>query len=76
MPLGCSGSVIKHTYGGNCFATLDVFSRVYGTPAPVNGIGTTAYVDLTKRGLAQGALLVLQGPQRAVLVVLVGKSSP
>jgi hypothetical protein len=64
---------IKHSYEGSFFATLDTFQRVYGTPTPVTGIGTAAYVAFAKRGLAQGALLVQQGPQRAVLVVLVGQ---
>ena len=64
---------IEHSYGGSFFANLDTFGRVYGTPTPVAGIGTTAYVAFTRRGLAQGALLVLQGPRRAVLIVLVGQ---
>ena len=64
---------IKHSYEGSFFATLDTFGRVYGTPTPVTGIGTAAYVAFNQRGLAQGALLVQQGAQRAVLIVLVGQ---
>jgi hypothetical protein len=64
---------IKHSYEGSFFATLDTFQRVYGTATPVAGIGTAAYVAFAKRGLAQGALLVQQGPRLAVLIVLVGQ---
>jgi hypothetical protein len=64
---------IQHSYEGSFFATPDTFARVYGTPTPVAGIGTAAYVAYTKRGLAQGALLVQQGPRHAVLIVLVGQ---
>jgi hypothetical protein len=63
---------IQRSYGGSFFATLDTFGRVYGAPTPVTGIGTTAYVAFTPGQLAQGAMLVLQGTRRAVLVVLVG----
>jgi hypothetical protein len=58
---------------GSFFATLDAFGRVYGTPTPINGIGTSAYTAFTSGHLAQGALLVLQGPRHAVLIVLVGQ---
>ena len=64
---------IRHSYGGSFFATLDSFGQVYGTPTPVPRIGTSAYVAYTPGSLAQGALLVLDGPRHAVLVVLVGK---
>jgi len=64
---------IKSSYGGSFFATLDTFGHVYGTPTPVPGIGTTAYTAFTPGHLAQGALLVLQGARRAVLIVLVGR---
>jgi hypothetical protein len=64
---------VNQSYGGSFFATLDAFGRVYGTPTPINGIGTTAYTAYTPGHLAQGALLVLQGPRRAVLIVLVGQ---
>jgi hypothetical protein len=64
---------IKHSYGGSFFATLDTFGHVYGTPTPVTGIGTTAYTAFTPGHLAQGALLVLEGARRAVLIVLVGR---
>jgi hypothetical protein len=64
---------IRQSYGGSFFATLDTFGRVYGTPMPLQGIGTTAYAAFTPGHLAQGALLVLQGPRRAVLIVLVGR---
>jgi hypothetical protein len=64
---------IKHSYEGSFFATPDTFARAYGTPTPVAGVGTAAYVAYAKRGLAQGALLVQQGPRHAVLIVLVGE---
>jgi hypothetical protein len=64
---------IEQSYGGNFFATLDAFGRAYGNPTPVSGIGTTAYVAFTPGPLAQGALLVLQGSQRAVVIVFVGQ---
>ena len=64
---------IKHSYGGSFFATLDNFGRVYGTPTPVTGIGTTAYLAFTPGHLAQGALLVLDGTRHAVLIILVGQ---
>lgn len=68
VPLG-----IKRSFGGSFFATLDTFGRVYGAPEPVPGIGTTAYLAFTPGHLAQGALLVLSGPKRAVLIILVGE---
>jgi hypothetical protein len=64
---------IKHSYQGSFFATPDSFARVYGTPTPVTGVGTAAYVAYSKQGLAQGALLVQQGPRHALLIVLVGQ---
>jgi hypothetical protein len=68
VPLG-----VTRAHGTSFFATVDAFHDDYGTPTPVDGIGTTAYTAFTPGDPARGALLVLQGPRRAVLVVFDGE---
>src|SRR5262249_54280744 len=63
----------KQSFQGSFFATPQEFALSYGTPTPVTGIGTAAYVAYSKQVLTTGALLVQQGSQHAVLIVLVGQ---
>src|SRR5262249_11839877 len=58
---------IKDSIAGSYFATKKSFTRVYGSAAPVKGIGKQAYTAFDgSSSVPQGSLLVLVGKNHAV----------
>jgi hypothetical protein len=65
---------VRHSYRGDFFLTVGSFGRAYGTPSPLAGVGSTAFTAFVAGDPAQGALLVQDSANRAVLVVLSGEN--